>query len=41
MGTNIHTAKEGGGGCKKVGLEINAAKTKYVFTSHKQNAGQN
>lgn len=43
MGTNIHTAKVRGegGGCKKFGLEINAARTKYVFTFHKQNAGQN
>jgi hypothetical protein len=41
MGKNIHTAKEGGGGRKKNGgLEINAAEIKYVFTSHKQNAGQ-
>jgi len=42
MGKNIHTAKEGGGrGCKKGGLEINAAETKYIFKFHKQNAGQN
>jgi hypothetical protein len=40
MGKNIHTAKEGEGGCKKGGLEIYAAETKYVFKSHKQNPGQ-
>jgi hypothetical protein len=26
---------------KEIGLEVNAEKTKYMFMSHEQNAGQN
>ena len=39
MNKDIHSAKKGE--LKEDGLEINTVKTKYLFTSHKQNAGQN
>jgi hypothetical protein len=45
LGDNLETIKKNMetliDGSKKVGLEVNIEKTKYMLPSHHQNAGQN